>query len=1078
MMWWRRGWLLNTLNYQIEKNLRESIYQNEAFRENRWNVIERQVLKWSASPIKYVLLLGFACLLNMTWVFIWLQEIRQVVPHWTQPWGDLIKWQGTFLGGQLTIIGLIFPLVVGFVGVLLGSKSASRALWRIYESYSGFMFTGLSGLMLSAFIILGQFAHPWLGHSTEVVFSIGVSLWLLFNIVFSGWFLYATFCFVASDHRNNVILRYCINETLIAEIESRLSQLIPMMAIERGLLPKNQEAEAVPQVSTISFSHDNINQYEISFKRLKYLKNIRFRLLSAYVWFWKQTTPPPARGDKEPTLLLPISDKTQNYKKRVLARSNSSTFNWINRFLIRMCYVFSKTPPIKTSNMMPVIHALVGSIEDALREDNIREFELAVREMEHWHADIMGAAAFTNDDGEWDNWLLLSNGSFFGNSLLDELSHQYFQVGRSVLRYLPKSKRYFEILCYFYLRIYGYKNKQLARRVVKELISDHYHIWHALMNWHKNVDSTQQDSVLSQQYESALRIFVGSWEGWPRRLPLGNTEWSQSKHTVEPYIHHLECTARQIVSALRHKELAAAEWAADMLVHWYDNAFIGREPHQYRWRKMLLVHSELGIDFKEAIWARILNGHEPNAADAILISLSNAWLDMRLVTAAYIIMKPADEFSPHINKIISSLIDETRLRPSGGIYNVHHRIDSGAKILEAYIRQRSYWKYGNNTYSSWLDGVVDSFGRIEAPEHVSGRIYSGWGAEDIRHLQSAYMAIAISKSNREWTLSDQMLEFIFSDIFVIQHRETLLSDLNKWLEPSSDIFEKSKILSGDAYRLEMLENYKKSISKLIERINSQNKAEILHAPIDQARLIELGKYASETAFTTSAGRIPLALFNDIEFVDQLDDANKYTVSINDYQRSEVVEGIETSHAVNESEWFDDIITQSVSVNLFKCLIKYSDFVEDSFDDERNLIKRVVDDARTLTKEGYTPIFLIGPWNVYQLLDSALWKYGGKKDELPFAVRKDDGYGDSYLCHLENIEVYRMPFSKIGFTILTARECFDLVRIRQIGDGRYVKVEFEEDENELTKGSLKLSYWMQAKFINTPAYKYNSTSEEE
>lgn len=1077
-MWWCRGWLLNTLNYQIEKNLRESIYKNEAYRENRWNIIERQVLQWSASPLKYVFLLGVAWLSSMICMYFLLPEIRQLIPHWRQPWDELIKWQGTFLGGQLTIIGLIFPLVAGFVGVLLRSKSASRALWSIYSHHSGFMFTGLSGLTLSAIIVFGQLAHPWLGHSIEVVFSIGVSFWLLFNIASSGWFLYATFRFVETDNQNNMVLRYCMNETLITEIESRLSQLIPMMATETGLLPLNKEEGGAPQVCSLSFSHDNVNQYEISFKRRRYLKNIRFRLLSVYIWFWKQTSSPSAVGNKEPTLVLPLSDKTQADKKWVLARSNSSTFGRIDRFLIRSCYTFSKTPPIKTSNMRPVIHALVGNIEDALREDNIRQFELAMRDMEQWHTDIMAAAAFIIDDREWNNWLLLNDGSFFGNSLFDELLREYYQVSRAVVQYLPKSKQYFEILCALYLHICGYKNTQLARRVVKELISGHYHIWLALVDWHKNVDSDQQDSLLSQQYESALRIFVGSWEKWPHWLPLKNTEWQQSRQAVEPYIHHLECTARQIVSALRHKELAAAEWAADMLVHWYDNAYIGGEPHQYRWRKSLLVYPELGGDVTEALWAKILNGQEHNDADAIRISLSNAWFDMRLVVAAYIFMKPTDEISPGIKKIISSLVDETRLRPSGGIDYIHHRIDSGAKILEAYIRQRSYWKDGNNTYGSWLDGVVGAFGRIEAPEYVSGRIYSGWGAEDIRHLQSAYMAMAISKSNREWTLSDQMFEFLFSDCCELKHREVFVNDLNEWLKPSDDIIEKSKLFLGDAFRPEILEYYKNSISVLIERIKSKNEAEILHAPIDRARLIQFGKYASETAFTIGNGRIPLALFNDIKFVGHMDDVNKYSVNITGYGRSNVAEEIEPNRAVNEEDWLDNIITQSVPLNLFECLINSSNFIENKFDDDRNLIKRVVDDAKTLTKEGYTPILFIGPWNVHDLLDAALWKYGGKTDEIPFAVRKDDGYADSYICHLENIEVYRMPFDKIGYSILTTKECFDLVSFRQIGDGQYVEVEFEEDEKDRAKGSLKLSYWMQPKFKDTPAYKYISTSEEE
>jgi len=59
-MWWKRGWILNSLNYQIEKNLRESIYNNESYKDNQWSLIERQILHWSESPKKYILLCRYA----------------------------------------------------------------------------------------------------------------------------------------------------------------------------------------------------------------------------------------------------------------------------------------------------------------------------------------------------------------------------------------------------------------------------------------------------------------------------------------------------------------------------------------------------------------------------------------------------------------------------------------------------------------------------------------------------------------------------------------------------------------------------------------------------------------------------------------------------------------------------------------------------------------------------------------------------------------------------------------------------------------------------------------------------------
>jgi len=135
---WRIGWLLNSLNYLIHKNLRESIFQNDAYKENRWSLIEQQILPWSERYIRYTFLLAAAWLLNTVAVIIWLSEIKGALPTWLQTWHHIIEWQNNILGSQLTIIGLIFPLVIGFVGMFLKDRSANRSLWKIFSRYSGF----------------------------------------------------------------------------------------------------------------------------------------------------------------------------------------------------------------------------------------------------------------------------------------------------------------------------------------------------------------------------------------------------------------------------------------------------------------------------------------------------------------------------------------------------------------------------------------------------------------------------------------------------------------------------------------------------------------------------------------------------------------------------------------------------------------------------------------------------------------------------------------------------------------------------------------------------------------------------
>jgi len=166
------------------------------------------------------------------------------------------------------------------------------------------------------------------------------------------------------------------------------------------------------------------------------------------------------------------------------------------------------------------------------------------------------------------------------------------------------------------------------------------------------------------------------------------------------------------------------------------------------------------------------------------------------------------------------------------------------------------------------------------------------------------------------------------------------------------------------------------------------------------------------------------------------------------------------------------------LNLYRHLIQGTSFVESQFDDDKELITRVVDDTTSLISNSFTPILFIGPWDIYTLLDSARWGLADKGEEFPFTVRKDDGYPDNYLCHVNEIEVYQMPFNRIGFSILVGREGFKHVSVRRVDHDQFVDVSFIEDETDRSTGTLKLSYWLKSTFRKVPAFKYISKHEDE
>jgi hypothetical protein len=1074
-MFWRRGWFVDSLNYRIEKEFRESIYQNEVYREKRWNLIERQVLPWSSRPFKYAFLLSITCLLWIVLLSFCLPYIKKYAPAWSQPWGDLVNWQSAILGGQLTMIGLVFPLTVGFVGILLSNKSANKALWKIYSNYSGFMFVALSGLGLVTVIVLGQFAHPWLQHTDDIIFSIAVAVWLVFNVCLIGWFLYATFKFIGADSRTQLVLRYCINETLAVEIESRLSNVLPRMVLDK----KNnadKEDDREPSVGTFVFSGDNHEDCRVTFNVDKCLRNIYFRPLAIAIWCWRKRAIGSC-SDKTPNLILPVSGKDRSYKSWALAFSTGCPLWWLEKLLIRRSYVFGSSPSMELTTLQPVIQALAGDIDDALAGSKARLFKLAIREIEKWHADILAAGAFIKDNKEIDNWLLLG-GVLSGTPLQDEFSREYYLIGQSVLQILPQSNRYFESFCYLHLRIYLHNREKLALGIIQDLMQGHSYTWASMMSWHSNLGVVAIDPASSRQFESAIRIFVGSWERWTGNFSLKFERWTQSKNVAALYVSHLEKTARLLISAIRHNEFDAAEWAADMLVHWYGSSFPGREPSQYGWRQDLLVHPLLGVDTSGAIWMQILNGKELDRTDAVRIALRNAWFDIRIATAAYLLSRKQNEFSKRVKKVAIALIGGKRLRPSGDNSKIRHRVANGGSLLQAYLRQRWFWLSEAGGYAKWIDHVVESYGSFEKERHVTGRVYTGWGSQDVRSLRESYMAIAIGYSSGEWAITSHFLEALLDPSVSHHMREQCVAELRAWATPSDKVVKTAEEVFGDEYTSDFLLNYITSVSRLADTIEEKNIQEVVNAPIDEDLLTGIGKSISDVAFSQDQSCVPLSLFSNIQYVDQLDDVYLHSLEITGYQRAQFARGVKTVSAGEETHWLAEYVASDITTTLFWRFYKEYKFVEDCFDDIGSLLDRALVDANTLLVDGGEPIFLVGPRSIQEMLDSVFYDAREMEGGFRYSVRKDDGYPESYICHLDNLEVHQTPFNDDPNCVLLTKDCFESINFKIVEEGQYVEATFVVDGQDPARGSLVLSYWMKEVFGGVTAYKYLLSVQED
>lgn len=148
--------LFKSVNYLVDSEFRYNLRMNSEYRKYRWNIFERLL-----ALVLYILWMGHAD--SLGWCnndcTCWFVSEAGLAPFGRQYFKGVEKLPdglSDLLGGQLTIIGIVFPLVVGLISVLFQKKSTREHIQSAYQLYSGYMFAGLSGLSLAAFILVSE----------------------------------------------------------------------------------------------------------------------------------------------------------------------------------------------------------------------------------------------------------------------------------------------------------------------------------------------------------------------------------------------------------------------------------------------------------------------------------------------------------------------------------------------------------------------------------------------------------------------------------------------------------------------------------------------------------------------------------------------------------------------------------------------------------------------------------------------------------------------------------------------------------------------------------------------------------
>jgi hypothetical protein len=1062
------GWIFNTLNYQVENELKGTIYQNKEYRDNKWNYIEKQLLIWSAKPVANAARLLLAVLLVSIALFLSVNYVHIIFPGYVSIFSSessfnyepLVDWQSTLLTVQITLIGVVYPMVIALIGVLLQRKSAARAIWTVYHRYSGFLFTSLSGLCLSIVLIVAKLSEAIIPAALYFALILSMAGWLLLNLLLTGWFFWATFETIQDKRRSKILMQYCANESFIADIRTKLSENIPKEALDRGLV--SNHAKAIVEFYQFG-SVEGYDVYDRHFKTEREVKNISFALLNLAIFVWLKLTSKSNYGDRE--IVLPLFGGSKSSVWRVATYKNVG-LPPVARFLLRSAYISSNPKSFKEDSLQDVIDSLLGGVEDAMEDNNRRLFDEAVRDLKEWNSQIIRTLAHTNEAGESRNWLLLQPARFFGSSYLNQILHEYSLLTNSAVRKIPQSSQYIEKFMYLHLGIVLKSGSETPGLLIKEYVKGHHDIWVSLMNW-RGSNITVIGTPLHNDYANSLMKYVSSWEAWSRAFRGELIQLRTRSESLQPTVSHLECSARAVISAIRANDVEATEWAVDVLNNWYSNMSVrGRNLNEYRWNSEILVLNMIGEDTNNPAWEFVLNGAEYEPRSAVNVSLKNAWRDVRVVTACYLLSRANGEPSVEFSRSVSALLSGERLHPSGGVERGDKHLSSGSDVLSAYLRHRWLFAEEGPDYGSWIDSIVDAFSSIDSKRRVSGRVHLSHGRNNVQSLKRSYVKLAVDLSMSKWSLNGKWARILASGLLNQDHKSSIIFELKGWVSVIEE-----ELLPDQArvsIRRAHAENCRDSLMTVIDGITEQNQRAIIDAALDYDRLSLYGKNASKSAFSANAG-LPLSLFETITYDLPRNDELITTIRISNYAKEDVAIGVSDNEV--DLDWLEPTFSEEVGNAIFDDFLQYSRYKTEhvEFPDYKALLTALHEDiSEKYSNEGEF-IFLIGSPLLSEELDELMY---ASPDTSSLNIEIHESFDSDYMCHFNGVEVYFKNRADMNSGLMFSRTAFAGIKFHDLGGEQFVDAKFIEDGPDSITGTLEFSYWKETEFQDEKVIKYS------
>jgi len=205
--------------------------------------------------------------------------------------------QSYFLGlwaAQIAISALIYPIVIGFVSMMLQKRHAAKARLHIFFHDTASIATWFWSLSLVLTMAIQFVFIPQVEHQLAASWLLIDAIWFVINVAGVMWFLARTFDHLRPAKRAELSRMYAINVDLVDELRAQLTDHFYSAApfydwLDIHHYGAGDRKENVPSVLLgqhgMSLGKPHIT---IPLKQESRLIDVRFRLLNLISKSWKK----------------------------------------------------------------------------------------------------------------------------------------------------------------------------------------------------------------------------------------------------------------------------------------------------------------------------------------------------------------------------------------------------------------------------------------------------------------------------------------------------------------------------------------------------------------------------------------------------------------------------------------------------------------------------------------------------------------------------------------------------------------------------------------------------------------------